>query len=182
MIRFVRSSAGLGCPPRSYTTNNKESINRVLKEKVSFKKQEWPKFNLKMLELVKEQQDEYSKAVCGCGEYELCDEYKHLEVDHTEWVWMTPEQRKAKIKVMKQGLKNSSLSTRCEKSSNPTTRLSVEWNCAQITHLQPNRVEDIWKKGESILSSPNFVAPAAGNASARQVASISGENCGKRVY
>ena len=126
MIRFVRSSAGLGCPPRSYTTNNKESINRVLKEKVSFKKQEWPEFNLKMLELVKEQQDEYSKAVCGCGEYELCDEYKHLEVDYTEWVWMTPEQRKAKIKVMKQGLKDSSLSTRCEKSSNPTTRLSVE--------------------------------------------------------
>ena len=80
MIHSVRSSAGLGCPPCSYTTNNNESINRVLKEKVSFKKQEWPEFNLKMLEL--EQQDEYSKAVCVCGEYELCDEYKHLEVDY----------------------------------------------------------------------------------------------------
>ena len=166
MIHSVRSSAGLGCPPCSYTTNNNESINRVLKEKVSFKKQEWPEFNLKMLEL--EQQDEYSKAVCGCGEYELCDEYKHLEVDYTEWVWMMPEQRKAKIeKVMKQGLKDSSLPTPCEKSSNPTTRLSVEWDCAQITHLQPNRVADIWKKAEGILSSPNFVVSAAGNASAR---------------
>ena len=73
-----------------------------MKEKVNYKKQEWPEFNLKMLKLVKEQQDEYSKAVCGCGEYELCDEYKHLEVDYTEWVRMTPEQRKAKIeKVMK---------------------------------------------------------------------------------
>jgi len=73
MIRSVRSAAGLGHPPRSYTTNNNESINRVLKEKVGYKKQEWPEFNSKMLELVKEQQEEYSKAVCGCGEYEhLC--------------------------------------------------------------------------------------------------------------
>ena len=71
--------------------------------------------------------------------------------------------------------------TPCEKSSNPTTRLSVEWNCAQITHLQPNRVADIWKKAEGILSSPNFVVSAAGNASARQVASVSGDNCGKGV-
>ena len=141
MILSVCSSAGLGCPPHWYTTNNNELINRVLKENVNYKKQEWPEFNVKMLELVKEQQDEYSKAVCGCGEYELWDEYKHLEVDYTEWVQMTPEQRKAKIeKVMKQGLKDSSLSTLCEKSSNTTTRLSVEWNSAHITHLQPNQI------------------------------------------
>ena len=135
-----------------------------------------------MLELVKEQQEEYTKAVCGCGEYEFCDEYKNLEVQYTEWVRMTSEQCKAKIeKVMKQGLKDSSLSTLFKKWSNPTTRLSVEWSCAHITHLQPNRVADIWKKAESILSSPNFVVPAAGNACARQVASISGDNCRKGV-
>ena len=64
---------------------------------------------------------------------------------------MTPEQCKVKIeKVMKQGLKDSSLSTLCEKLSNPTTRLSVERSCAHITHLQPNRVADIWKKAASI--------------------------------
>ena len=154
----------------------------MLKEKVCYRKQEWPEFNSKILELVKEQQEEYTKAVCGCGEYEFCDEYKNLEVEYTEWVRMTPEQRKVKIeKIMKQGLKDSSLSTLCEKSSNPTTRLSVEWSCAHITHLQPNRVANIWKKAESILSSPKLVVPAAGNACARQVASISGDNCGKGV-
>lgn len=57
MIRSVRSNAGLGFPPKAYTTNN-ESINRVLKDKVSYKKQEWPEFNLKMFELVKEQEEE----------------------------------------------------------------------------------------------------------------------------
>ena len=72
------------------------------------------------------------------SEYEFCDEYKNLEVQYMGWVRMTPEQRKAKIeKVMKQGLKDSSLSLLCEKSSNPTTRLSVERTCAHITHLKP---------------------------------------------
>lgn len=84
MIRSVRSSAGLGFPPCSYTTNNNESINRVLKSKVCHKKQEWPAFNSKMSELVTDQHEEFSKAVCGCGEYELCSEYKHLEVAYTE--------------------------------------------------------------------------------------------------
>ena len=182
MIRSVRSAAGLGHPPRSYTTNNNESINRVLKEKVGYKKQEWPEFNSKMLELVKEQQEEYSKAVCGCGEYELCDDYKHLEVPYTEWVQMTPEQRKVKIeKVMKHGLKDSSLFIPCQKSSSRTPGLSVEWSSAHITHLQPNRVADMWRKAEEILSSPNLVVPAAGNASARQVASTSGGTSGKSV-
>ena len=136
-----------------------------------------------MLELVKEQQEEYTKGVCGCA----------------QWVWIlwriqesgssvhgvgSDDTRTAQgenWKVTKQGLKDSSLSTLCKKSSNPTTWLSVERSCAHITHLQPNRVADIWKKAESIWSSPNLVVPEAGNACARQVASISGDNCGKGV-
>ena len=69
MIRSVHSSAGLGFPPPLYTTNNNESINRLLKEKVSFKKQEWPEFNTKMFQLVSKQHEEFCKAICGCGEY-----------------------------------------------------------------------------------------------------------------
>ena len=42
-----------------YTTNNNESINWLLKEKVCFKKQEWPEFNTKMFELVSEQHEEF---------------------------------------------------------------------------------------------------------------------------
>lgn len=175
MIRSVRSNAGLGFPPRMYTTNNNESINRVLKDKVCYKKQEWPQFNLKMYELVKEQEEEFSKAVCGCGEYELCEEYKFLEVSNTEWVFMTPEQRKAKInKVMKQGLKNTSKPVLCGKPPDSVKKMSVDLNSAHVTHLQPNRVADLWKKAEEILNIPNFIVPAAGCPSARQVASVSG--------
>ena len=38
-----------------------------------------------------------------------------------------------------------------------------------------------WRKAESILSAPKFILPAAGNASARQVASISSDTCSKNV-
>lgn len=111
MIRSVRSSSGLGFPPCACTINSHESINRVLKDKVLHKKQEWPQFNSMMYKLVEDQEEEICKAVCGCGEYELCDEYKSLEVSRPQWVVMTAEQRRVKIdKVLKQGVKCSSKS------------------------------------------------------------------------
>ena len=63
LIRSVHTTAGLGLPPLLYMTNNNESINKLLKEKVHYKRQEWPTFNSKMQQLVAEQQVEYSKAV-----------------------------------------------------------------------------------------------------------------------
>ena len=179
LIRSARSSAGLGFPPRLYTTNNNESINRVLKEKISFRKQEWPSFNLKMQELILEQQEEYTKAVCGFGEYQLHSDYKSLEIPHVEWTQMTPDQRKIKVdKLLKHTLKNhesdSALYSECQSSTQPTARLSVKWNMASIPFLQPQRVEELWRKAENLLSTPGYVVPTAGNSSARQVASMTG--------
>ena len=57
MICSVHSKAGLGFPPCLYTTNNNESINRLLKEKINYKQQKWPDFKRKMFELVSEQQE-----------------------------------------------------------------------------------------------------------------------------
>ena len=45
MIASVRSMAGLGSPPKSFTTNNNESLNHLLKQKVDYKQNEWPAFN-----------------------------------------------------------------------------------------------------------------------------------------
>ena len=176
LIRSVRTTAGLGLPPPWYTTNNNESINRLLKEKVHYKKQEWPSFNSKMQQLVAEQQQEYSKAVCCCGEYELHSDYKHLEASQSDWSRMTPEQRKAKVeKLLKQSAKDSN-SVTCSKDhsfhSVPTT-LSIDWTKANISYLQPSRVEDLWTKAAKLLGTPGFVVSAAGNTSARQVASMS---------
>ena len=86
MIHSARSKANLGNPPPLYTTNNNESINKLLKEKVSYKQQEWPVFNQKMFELVNDQQEEFSKAVCGCGEYTFTDDYKFVQVSQEQCV------------------------------------------------------------------------------------------------
>lgn len=44
MFASVRCLAGLGNPPKYYTTNS-ESLNNLLKTEVDFKLSEWPKFN-----------------------------------------------------------------------------------------------------------------------------------------
>ncbi len=177
MIRSIRSSAGLGSPPCLYTTNNNESINRVLKASVAYKKQEWPAFNTKMLAVVNDQQEEVNKAICGIGEFTFCEEFKFLEVPHTQWIQMTKEQRMSKVK---KAMTHPISIKKVQTSHDPVVtnasnyrKLSVNWSdtSASITHLQPSRVKDIWGKAEIILNSDNFVLPAAGNSCARQVAS-----------
>ena len=87
---------------------------------------------------------------------------------------MTAGQRKKQIyKVVKCELSESSLPVQHPISPECVTKLSIAWNDAHITHLQPNRVADLWRKAEEILNTPGFVVSAAGNPSARQVASVS---------
>lgn len=89
---------------------------------------------------------------------------------------MTPEQRRVKIgKVLKQRMKKSSKFVIQEQSTDGIRKMSVKFSNAHIT-LQPSRVADLWKKAEALLSGPNLVVPAAGNPSARQVASINRAN------
>ena len=61
---------------------------------------------------------------------------------------MTPEQRKAKIdKLLKQSIKDDVSVPICEDhSSEAVTTLSVDWTKANITYLQPNRVQELWNK------------------------------------
>ena len=81
-----------------------------------------------MFELVSEQYEEFCKAVCGCGEYRLDDDYRVLEAPHAEWVLMTPEQRKKQInKVVK--CKVKSLMSHSS-SLESVTKLSIAWNDA----------------------------------------------------
>lgn len=71
MIASVQCLAGLGNPPKYYTTNSNESLNNLLKTKVDFKQSEWPKFNEILFAAVSEQQEGFAKAVFSQGEYEF---------------------------------------------------------------------------------------------------------------
>lgn len=99
-----------------------------------------------------------------------------LEVSHEQWTKMTPE-RQAKIeKALKYKVtEDLQKSVREEDSDSISCRkLSLVWNHAHITHLQPDRIAQMWKKAEEILNTSGLVLPAAGNPNARQVASVGG--------
>ena len=51
-----------------------------------------------MKELVNRQRDDVIRALSGHGQYQLCEPYKHLQVDPQDWVKMTPDQRKLLLK------------------------------------------------------------------------------------
>ena len=49
--RDVREAVGLGCPLSIFTTNNSESLNASIKQKMDYKQYEWPQFNKLIREL-----------------------------------------------------------------------------------------------------------------------------------
>ena len=98
MLKNLRVSARLGNPPSIFTTNGSESINALLKRKVSFTETEWPKFNQELKQIVNEMHEESIRSLSGRGQYKLCKAYQHLQVDPSKWVKMTTEQRKEHVK------------------------------------------------------------------------------------
>ena len=59
----------LGSPPVPFFTNASESINAVLKEILSYKKQQWAIFNNKVKKAVENHQHEMEKAIISSGQY-----------------------------------------------------------------------------------------------------------------
>lgn len=84
-LRPLREDIGLRSPLTPYYTNDSESINAAIKEKVNYRKSEWPQFNAKMKELVNSLVQEAKKAIIGFGEFRIRDEYKHLVVPVEKW-------------------------------------------------------------------------------------------------
>ena len=176
MIACVRTRAGLGKPPKCFTTNSSESVNNLLKRKVDFKRSEWPHFNKVLRTLVDEQNAEFQKAIFGEGEYEFAAEFKHLQVPNLDWMQMTPDQRKLRIEKAYKATLNSSKSMvqSGELHVSKCRMLSMEVKDAKLEHLSVERVKDMWEKAEELLSTAGLVLPAAGvSDSARQVASLS---------
>ena len=97
MLPYVREKAGLGSPPSPYYTNEVESKNKVLKEKVEYKSCQLPEFVEKINDLIVEQKNEVERAIISTGEYRIRKEYSHLAVESSRWFKMNREQRQRKI-------------------------------------------------------------------------------------
>ena len=185
MTSSVRTQAGLGKPPKRFTTNANESFNSILKRRVDFKRSEWPRFNKVMKDLAEEQQAEFEKAVSGKGEYELADEFKYLDVSHLNWILMSPEQQKGKIEKAAKAKYSLSIGIAegsekigmADGSEKQRRSLGINFTDVKVGDVSKKRLSDMWDKAEELLSTPNFVLPCAGaTLSARQVASLSSFN------
>lgn len=75
MLKPVREEAGLGYPPTQFKTNASESLNAIIKRKVSYTKNELPAFVAHLKEVVDEQQREVERAVIGRGKYKIRNEF-----------------------------------------------------------------------------------------------------------
>lgn len=85
MLRSIREDAGLGCPPVPFSTNASECVNKMLKNKVQYKRSELPQFISKLKELCDEQDREVERAIICRGKYRLRPQYQHLQVSETKW-------------------------------------------------------------------------------------------------
>ena len=79
IIRPLREKAGLGSPPQPYYTNEVESKNNILKQRVKHKKQDLPSLK---------QRREIERIVAGLGEYKLIADFEHLSVTPHKWFKM----------------------------------------------------------------------------------------------
>ncbi len=94
----IRSVCGLGYPPKAYTQNANECMNRLIKaqETSSFSKKEaalLPYIERIRREIVR-QQDQFL-SILGRGPYQLTNEFSFLEVEEQKFYSMTDAQKKS---------------------------------------------------------------------------------------
>ena len=169
-LRSIREEAGLGSPPRGYYTNPNEAMNRVLKEKVAWKKQQLPEFTHTMKELVVEQHQEVEKAVINGGEYTLRQEFRALEVAEPGKWWRMNEGQRAqflkKFNNFRLGTMHVSRKGKEKETQLHNSSLSVSVSEAKSMLNAPGEViEGIWSKSTELLTNPDAMSriPGSGN-------------------
>jgi hypothetical protein len=100
----IRSVCGLGYPPKAYTQNANECMNRLIKaqETSSFSKKEaalLPFIGRIRREIVRQQEDQFL-SILGRGPYQLTDEFSFLDVEMQKFYSMTDAQKKSLKKVL----------------------------------------------------------------------------------
>ncbi|KAL3892167.1 hypothetical protein ACJMK2_004401 [Sinanodonta woodiana] len=82
----------------TWTNNNSESANHILKSATKWKLAELPKFVKLLHQLVTSEQEERCRSLRNMGNYRLSERYLHHLVDFDYWGRMTEEQRDKKTK------------------------------------------------------------------------------------
>ncbi|CAB4016779.1 High affinity nerve growth factor receptor [Paramuricea clavata] len=150
MLKPVRTNAGLGDPPNKWSNQRTESMNNVIKEANQNQISDQVRIH-EVIEnnVIKQQENEYIKAIYNTGEYRLAPKYKTYSVSPLHWSQKTEEQRKQHVKRVLGG----HLNRNSEESQQLVTRkLSVKLTNSGISTIPPGLLNQIWHQAEIILS------------------------------
>ncbi|CAC5413219.1 unnamed protein product [Mytilus coruscus] len=93
MSAEIRSKCGLGYPPKPYTQNANECINRVVKSNLNCQKQTIPEFIKALKRTILRQETEIKLALTGQSDFKPKSEYSYLEVTEDRYFRMDLKQK-----------------------------------------------------------------------------------------
>ena len=106
-----------------------------MKCKVNYKESEWPQFNAEVQKVVKQQQEEITRALSGRGQFRILPSFS---ISATAWTKMKPEQRREVINKFNKATMKSGLTTMPSSSGEASTshiRVSVTPQDGGITNI-----------------------------------------------
>ena len=188
----IRSVCGLGYPPKVYTQNANECMNRLVKAEDNYNYSKEEKSLLPYIKRIRNeinrQQSEQFLAVIGRGEYQLTEEFSFLKVEEQNFYKMTDLQKKSLKKKFFSIRMTETQGARC---TSETQSLSVSPEDAQIIDVPfplLKRMFDkagtlfknqshIWKMPKNSNSRPSFIVPSTSSENPHKV--VVYPECGK---
>ena len=149
MLKTLRREAGLGDPPRQFTTNDAESINAMVSRWLKGKKG-WDELAKCLHEFVISKYRELEMAVLGIGERQLATPFESLQKTPVEWRKMSRDDKRSV-------LKQAHLTTELPKS------LSIGAEESGVGGFTSAELNDVWQKAETIMASPSNIVPFPNN-------------------
>ena len=106
LLKPIRVEAGLGDPPKEFTTNDAESGNFIINMDCIFIKKS-QKFIEPVKEVINTQFRKQDRAVFGKWPYRLCKGFERSSVDDFQRGQLTAQQRLRKVDVFKKATTNA---------------------------------------------------------------------------
>ena len=168
MLSSVRRKVGIEAPLETFTNNPNESVNSTVKKWQNFKRKSWSEFIEKFAKLVQAQLVEAQKAIYGSGEFELHEDFKHLQIEPGKWLRMSSTARMGALS--KAGFVSIEDSEACSLKDMSTSILDVG-----IVSIPTSTLQAIEDKAKQLLSENSAIVPAPGSPGAFMVKSVGGE-------
>ncbi|CAB3977443.1 Hypothetical predicted protein [Paramuricea clavata] len=156
----VRSVCGLGYPPKVYTQNANECMNRVIKaeENSSYSKKEVSllPYVERIRNEIKRQQNEQFLAVLGRGQYRVTEEFTFLEVQERNFYSMTDGQ-KTSLRKKFFSIKVTETPSAHTKRPNETKALSISPEESGIIDVSFPILTGMFGRAATLVNNPSYI-------------------------